>query len=277
MMRPLVSILIITYNHGKFIRQCLEGVMMQKTNFDFEVIIGEDCSKDDTRSIIREFEERYPGIIKPIYHDKNVGGLRNAYEFCYPQIQGKYIACCEGDDFWTDTEKLQKQVDYMEQHPDLSLTFHRINTLYENDGKVVEQPGDGSVKRYSREQIFHIHIPTLSVVFRNCIEFFPEQFYKASFADLFLFGILSKYGGAAELGFVGATYRKHGGGMYSQKKTYEQFKHIIRTRKLMQSSDFFSDWQKEELKREIKRKKIIYMKNFIKKKQLINSVRILLV
>lgn len=249
---------------------------MQKTNFSFEVIIGEDCSKDNTKSIIQEFEAKYPEVIKPVYHEKNVGGLRNGYEFCYPKVQGKYIACCEGDDYWTDPLKLQKQVDFLEQHPECALCFHRINTLYEHNGSVKEAKGDDTTTYYSPEEIFHIHIPTLSVVFRNCIEYFPEQFYKVSFADIFLFGILSRYGGAGELGFVGATYRKHNAGVYSQKKTLDQFKHIIRTRKIMYSSDFFSVGQKKEIKKEIARKKLIYVKSFIKQKQFVNSLKILL-
>ena len=79
---PLVSVCIITYNHEKYIRQCLDGVVMQKTKFPFEVILGEDCSTDSTRKIVEEFEARYPGIIKPVYHATNVGGARNGYEFC---------------------------------------------------------------------------------------------------------------------------------------------------------------------------------------------------
>ncbi|WP_315817037.1 glycosyltransferase family 2 protein [Paraflavitalea speifideaquila] len=113
----MISVCIITYNHEKFIRQCLEGVVMQKTNFTFDVIVGEDCSTDKTRQVVAEFEAQYPGIIKPVYHARNVGGARNGYEFCYPKLTGKYIAICEGDDYWTDEYKLQKQVDFFRTEP----------------------------------------------------------------------------------------------------------------------------------------------------------------
>ena len=88
MAKPMVSVGIITYNHEKYIRQCLEGVMMQKTTFPIEVIIGEDCSTDNTKKIIQEFELAYPDIIKPIYQPVNVGAALNAYEFCYPRLKG---------------------------------------------------------------------------------------------------------------------------------------------------------------------------------------------
>lgn len=105
-MKPLVSVCIITYNHGKFIRQCLEGVMMQQTTFPFEVVIGEDCSTDNTKEIIQEFADRFPQAVKPIFQHTNVGGARNGYEFCFPRLAGKYVAICEGDDYWTDPQQI---------------------------------------------------------------------------------------------------------------------------------------------------------------------------
>lgn len=114
----MVSILCIAYNHEKYIRQCLDGFVMQKTNFKFEVIIHDDASTDNTANIIREYEEKYPEIIKPIYqkenqYSKKAGITKN---FTLPKARGKYIAICEGDDFWTDKYKLQKQVDTLENN-----------------------------------------------------------------------------------------------------------------------------------------------------------------
>ena len=112
----MVSICCITYNHAPFIRQCLDGFIMQKTDFAFEVLIHDDASTDGTEEIIREYEARYPEIIKPLYEVENqwIKGRRGSKVFNFPRAQGKYIALCEGDDYWTDPFKLQKQVDFGE-------------------------------------------------------------------------------------------------------------------------------------------------------------------
>lgn len=123
-----VSVLCMTYNHEKYIRQCLEGFINQQTNFDFEVLINDDASTDSTASIIREYEKKYPDIIKPVYQSENlyskhypiIGGV------LLPRAKGKYIALCEGDDWWSDTRKLQKQYDSMESHPDSYMCAHNV-------------------------------------------------------------------------------------------------------------------------------------------------------
>lgn len=126
---PLVSICCVTYNHASYIRECLDGFMMQKTNFTFEVLIHDDASTDGTADIIKEYEIKYPGIIKPIYQIENQysKGISPSVTFNFPRAKGKYIAMCEGDDYWTDPLKLQKQVDFLESHPDYVMCF----TLYE--------------------------------------------------------------------------------------------------------------------------------------------------
>ena len=132
---PLVSISCITYNHASYIRECLEGFLMQKTNFPFEILIHDDASTDGTADIIREYEVKYPDLIKPILREKNLysQGIRSIDQFNYERAQGKYIALCEGDDFWTDPNKLQIQFDFMESHPDYSLCMHgRYNLNYFN-------------------------------------------------------------------------------------------------------------------------------------------------
>ena len=132
---PLVTIRCFAYNHEPYIRQCLEGFVMQKTNFPFEAIVHDDASTDGTAKIIREYVEKYPDIIKPIYeienqYSKHDGSLRKIMN---SHTRGKYIAYCEGDDYWTDPLKLQKQVDFMESHPEYSLCFHATNCIYGHD------------------------------------------------------------------------------------------------------------------------------------------------
>jgi glycosyltransferase involved in cell wall biosynthesis len=120
---PLVSICTITYNHAPFIRQCLDGFLMQKTNFPFEVLIHDDASTDGTEEIIREYEAKYPELIKPLYEKENqyLKGRRGSKIFNFPRARGKYIALCEGDDYWTDPLKLQKQVEFLEANPDYGM------------------------------------------------------------------------------------------------------------------------------------------------------------
>ena len=130
-MEPLVSIEIITYNHAPFIRQCIEGVLMQKTTFPYELVIGEDCSTDGTREIVLDYAQKYPEIIRVITSESNVGAFENEKR-AYFACRGKYIAICEGDDYWTDPDKLQKQVDFLEEHPDYSMCCHASKIIVEN-------------------------------------------------------------------------------------------------------------------------------------------------
>ena len=119
---PLVSVICATYNQEKFISQCLEGILMQDTDFEFELIINDDASTDHTADIIREYEQKYDNIVA-IYQKHNLWsqGFSIPRTVLYPRVRGKYVAICEGDDYWIDPLKLQKQVDYMEAHPEVSV------------------------------------------------------------------------------------------------------------------------------------------------------------
>lgn len=130
-MEIMVSVICTVYNHEKYLRKCLDGFVMQKTNFKFEVLIHDDASTDGSAGIIREYEEKYPDIIKPIYQTENQysKGIKVSQTFLYPLIRGKYLAFCEGDDYWCDENKLQKQFDVMENHPDCSICVHRVSLL----------------------------------------------------------------------------------------------------------------------------------------------------
>ena len=139
--KPIVSICCITFNHARYIRACLDGFIMQKTNFSFEVLINDDCSTDGTIDILKEYSERYPNIIKPIFHDENQyskGIRRILATFVYPKVKGKYVALCEGDDYWTDPLKLQKEVDFLESNPDYGLVYTGARVLQEKTGVLSE-------------------------------------------------------------------------------------------------------------------------------------------
>jgi glycosyltransferase involved in cell wall biosynthesis len=135
-MEPLVSVWMITYNHEKYIAQALDSVLMQKTSCCYEIVIGEDCSTDDTRAILKTYESNYPHIIKPVYYKENVGAFRNAYEFTLPLCKGKYIACLEGDDYWIDPYKLQKQVDFLEANSDYGMVHTGVNVV-DNENQLI--------------------------------------------------------------------------------------------------------------------------------------------
>jgi len=123
-----VSVFCTAYNHAKYIRNALEGFVMQKTNFAFEVIVHDDASTDGTADIIREYEKKYPNIIKPIYQKENQysKGIKITKTFLLPKAKGEYFAWCEGDDCWLDPLKLQKQVDFLDANPEYSMCSHRV-------------------------------------------------------------------------------------------------------------------------------------------------------
>lgn len=132
---PLVSICCITFNHEKYIEDTLEGFLIQDTDFAFEILIHDDASTDRTAEIICEYHKRYPKIIKPIYQIENQysKGIRPNLEFNYPRAKGKYIAMCEGDDYWIDSKKLQKQIKFLDEHKDFIATYHKVQIVNENN------------------------------------------------------------------------------------------------------------------------------------------------
>lgn len=131
---PLVSIICTVYNHDLYLKDCLNGIVRQKTDFPLEVLIHDDASTDKSADIIREYEKQYPEIIHPIYQTENQysKGVKIVTGIMFPKAEGKYIAICEGDDYWTDPYKLQKQVNYMESHPDCNLCVHNVIEHWEN-------------------------------------------------------------------------------------------------------------------------------------------------
>lgn len=129
--KPKVSVVMITYNHEKFIEQAVNSVLMQETDFDYEIIIGEDCSTDRTREILIELQKQHPDKIKLVLQPRNVGGIPNLIS-AFDMAAGDYVAFLEGDDYWTSPHKLQRQVDYMEAHPDCLLCFHAFEVIWED-------------------------------------------------------------------------------------------------------------------------------------------------
>ena len=134
----MVSIVCDVYNHEPYLRDCLEGLVMQKTDFLFEILIHDDASTDKSAEIIREYMNKYPSLFKHIFQKENQysKGVGIWCEIQFPRARGRYIAICEGDDYWTDPLKLQKQVDFMEAHPDFSVCFHPVMVLNQPTGEI---------------------------------------------------------------------------------------------------------------------------------------------
>lgn len=130
-----VSVCVLSYNHEKYIRQCLDSIISQKVSFEYELIVSDDASSDQTRLILSEYQNRYPNIIKLIYNKTNIGISQN-YQQTLLVAQGKYIAFCEGDDFWCDETKLQTQVNFLDTHPDFGFVG-TYNKLLEPSGKLL--------------------------------------------------------------------------------------------------------------------------------------------
>ena len=155
----MVTIRCITYNHEPYIRQCLDGFVMQKTDFRFEAIVHDDASTDNTATIIKEYAEKYPDIIKPIFETENQYSKRDASltRIMDNHTHGKYVAMCEGDDYWIDPLKLQKQIDFLEAHPEYSYSCHRYNILDDATGSLTLCPNK-YFDKYNKEKFFSFDI-----------------------------------------------------------------------------------------------------------------------
>lgn len=141
-----VSVIVLTYNHVKYIRQALDSVLSQKTTFMYEVLVGDDASTDGTTEIVQEYARKHPKIIRAFIRERNIGATRNGYELVTQAI-GRYLAGCEGDDYWTDSQKLQIQFDFLESHPDFSACTHDITVIDENGSPQKNQKLDWISRR----------------------------------------------------------------------------------------------------------------------------------
>ncbi len=179
-MSPLVSILLLTYNHKKYISQAIESVLNQKTNFEFEILIGDDCSTDGTCEIVDDYQKKHPDFIKTIRSGENVGALKNEKRLM-EAAEGKYLAFLEGDDYWTDSLKLQKQIEFLEANPDYGLVHGDVNHYYENTGKMEYAVNKNTGNKIPNGNIFNelikpnpLFIKTATACFRK--ELFQKHF-----------------------------------------------------------------------------------------------------
>ena len=212
---PLLSVCMITYNHESFITQAIDGVLMQKTNFSFELIIGEDCSSDRTSQICKVYKEKYPDIIKLRLEEKNIGLMHNFIATLRSSV-GKYIALCEGDDYWTDPYKLQKQVDFLEANQNYVLCTHKVAEIDEKNEitRFLEPEVIKDVYSYNDVNI-NITIWTCSVVYRNCVKEIPDWFHSLPAGDFPFWLLLTKYGKIKYMNDTMSVYRNNTLGIHS--------------------------------------------------------------
>ena len=221
----LVSISLVTYNHESFIRKCLHSIIMQKTNFKYEILLGEDCSSDETRKICIEFAQKHPDKIRLFLHSRNNviyinGSPTGRFNFLHnmKKANGKYIALCEGDDYWTDPNKLQRQVDFLEKNKNYVACFHNAVQIEKGELDKPYLPWKEN-SDVSAEQIIKIGggiFPTAGLMFRNVIKEFPPFFKKAKAGDRALSLLLLNHGRFYFHNDLMACYRIHRQGVYSR-------------------------------------------------------------
>ena len=218
---PLVTVCLITYNHAAFIEQSIQSILNQKTDFYFNVIIADDCSKDGTAEIVKQYANQYPEIITTILQNPNVGAGRN-YGQLIAAANGKYIAYLEGDDYWTDNNKLQEQINILEANPNYVSCFTNVLETFSediNDEKNYLQNGcfPKTVIGYN-EMIYKNYIQTCSIVFRNnLVTPFPDWFIQLKVGDWPLHILLSQFGDSFYIHKVMAVHRNHSMGLWSSK------------------------------------------------------------
>ena len=278
----LVSINCITYNHEKYISKAIESFINQKTNFEYEILIHDDASTDRTAEIIRKYEKKYPQIIKPIYQVENQysKGKEILSEFVWPQAKGKYIALCEGDDYWTDIFKLQKQFDYMERNLECTLCFHAAHVVNQDKiqiGKSMLLNNEGDLKYLAGEMAVLGFIPTSSQFFRTeLIHKIPDWFKTSVVGDYPLQLIMSSHGYAYYINEIMSSYRVgHSGSASSryrdmdiknQKKYIKGFIEILKNFNKYTDNKYYKDVDKAIIQREVQI--IILNKNIQKLKTL---------
>jgi glycosyltransferase involved in cell wall biosynthesis len=218
-----VSVCTTTYNHERFIAQTVESVMAQDTDFQYEHVIGEDCSTDRTRDILLDYQQRYPDRLVLLLREQNIGRRSNFVD-ALRTCQGEYIAILEGDDYWTSPQKLQRQADYLDDHPECVICFHPVIKYYEDENREVPFVPSPLKGTYVLDDLLERNfIATCSVMFRNgLIDEYPPWFQTVPAADLPLHVLHAQHGDIGYLDEMMAVHRIHAGGVWSPKHAVDR-------------------------------------------------------
>lgn len=234
--KPLVSCLTTTYNQEKYIAQCLDSMLMQETDFPFEIIVRDDCSTDKTASIVKQYVEKFPNIIKPIFEEENKFHISPHYggRMVLKKAIGKYVCKLDGDDYWCDKKKLQKQADFLEENDAYVLSHFNSITVDENDKKVSDAMFDNSTD-YERDQMLcsEVNIMPNTVMFRNILDDFPAVFDDVMNGDNVHWHLLGFHGKSKyQKEIIPSAYRVHSGGVWSK---LDKFKQVQKRRQTLQA------------------------------------------
>ena len=231
--KPLVSICCLTYNHENYIRECLDGFLKQNTTFTYEILIHDDASTDGTADIIHEYWEKYPNIIKPIFQTENQYSQgKNCSNNNYNRVSGKYVALCEGDDYWIDPNKLQKQVDFLEANPDFSACFHKVKTYIQQTNEWGEHNPPRILARNTKGFCFGLFYYTVfgwftrtsSCVCRADVMRYVTDYPIKCKRDFITFYLMLKHGKAYYDCTPMSVYRIHSGGICSGTDVFARLK-----------------------------------------------------
>lgn len=230
--KAAISVIMLTYNHAPYLQEAIEGVLSQKTNCKVELIICNDCSPDYSDEIIKPYAEKYPEIIRYFKHEKNIGFEENQ-RFAFQHCEGKYIAYCEGDDYWTDDNKLQFQFDFLENNPDFVITTARNqlleqeNKIFTNDGKD-HLFGEKTFIDYTQNSFFQER-PTQTFTYLIRRKFLDLKWIDIypNYRDLYYFYHLLEFGKGRAFNKIVGVYRLHEGGVYSSLETEKKLRTSI--------------------------------------------------
>lgn len=214
-----VSVAMTTFNHERYISQAIDSVLIQDTNFDYELVIAEDCSTDKTREIVLDYQSRYPEKIKLILQENNVGPNRNGLD-ALRTCKGQYISILDGDDFWTSPKKLKILADFLDNNKEFVICFHNLQVVYENCNKAQH------LSNYNQKEITTIkdlaqknYIYTASCMFRNGLVDYPEWFCKSPIGDWIIHLLHARHGKIKFIDEVMGVYRVNGSGLWESKQS----------------------------------------------------------
>ncbi len=224
-----VSVICVTYNQAKYIGQALESIVKQKTDFSFQVFVGDDASTDGTDKIVAEYAKKYPELIIPVLRKKNVGPGNNSIDL-YKRVNTPYVAVCDGDDYWCDEYKLQKQVDFLDSHPDYMTVFSQSRVFFE-DGRPDEILPPLETKNLLKKRgyltpkdiIENNNVTPVSLMWRwQLSQGFPDWYSDQIMGDFALNMIHAKEGKVGYIPETLACYRRHSNGIWQAAENYQE-------------------------------------------------------
>jgi glycosyltransferase involved in cell wall biosynthesis len=279
----MVSICCITYNHEKFLAQAIDSFVMQKTNFEFDIVIGNDCSTDGTSQILKYYQQKYPGKIKVVNTEKNTGTIANLIG-CTALCNGKYIALCEGDDFWTDPYKLQKQVDFLEANSSYVICCHYTRVINENEKTLYVHPKPVPLEHSYLDLLSgkQEETKTATLLYRNVPEIhqlFARSWFYNCYAGDKIFKLFATHSTGQKIYVmpeVMSCYRNHWGGVWSMIDPKVRMERMISDFNLIIKNFSYPAFQKKKLLLLYLKKYLLFELRRLQVRKAYNTVKYLL-